>query len=356
MAKPRVFVSSTFLDNEHLRKDVIDFLEDLHCEVKAFERAGVFFDPKTALDESCYREIVDTDLVVLLIGSRYGNPTSKSTAAGNRPYVSVTRQEYIAARDNGIPIYTFVKDTVLNEFKTYRQNPNLKPAHVDNTQIFDLVGDIYKEKRNNLIEGFHTSDEITGQLTHHFSGMISDFLRSSREHLRSDKRVRINPYKLYFYRTAANTSAARLSDQTGIKRGFLEKLEKAGIDAIKPPDASKFRGCNLAELDDIEKHLKCKGQLRAGMPDDFHSEFVHFYVQNRGKHRRSKKVATGSGSLLFPAKVAVFDFDGTLTRKEISSRTTWERIWTRLGYKIEDCTDLHIRFSRKEYPMVNGAT
>lgn len=42
----------------------------------------------------------------------------------------------------------------------------------------------------------------------------------------------------------------------------------------------------------------------------------------------------------------VFDFDGTLTNAKV--RTTWESIWTLLGYTIQDCVDLHVRFSNSE--------
>jgi HAD superfamily phosphoserine phosphatase-like hydrolase len=52
--------------------------------------------------------------------------------------------------------------------------------------------------------------------------------------------------------------------------------------------------------------------------------------------------------LKFQTKVVAFDFDGTLT-KNLDHRTTWERIWVALGYTIEECSDLHRRFSRKEF-------
>ena len=41
----------------------------------------------------------------------------------------------------------------------------------------------------------------------------------------------------------------------------------------------------------------------------------------------------------------VFDFDGTLTQNT-SNKTTWEMIWTQLGYDVKICQDLHMEFNR----------
>lgn len=45
----------------------------------------------------------------------------------------------------------------------------------------------------------------------------------------------------------------------------------------------------------------------------------------------------------------VFDFDGTLTRAvDPIVKTTWENIWTALGYNVRECQKLHKRFDLKE--------
>ena len=44
-----------------------------------------------------------------------------------------------------------------------------------------------------------------------------------------------------------------------------------------------------------------------------------------------------------------FDFDGTLTRAvDPIIKTTWENIWTALGYNVRECQKLHKRFDLKE--------
>lgn len=46
-------------------------------------------------------------------------------------------------------------------------------------------------------------------------------------------------------------------------------------------------------------------------------------------------------------QAVVFDFDGTLTKTK--SHTTWESIWTMLGYDVEECRKLHRRYDKDEF-------
>ncbi len=57
---------------------------------------------------------------------------------------------------------------------------------------------------------------------------------------------------------------------------------------------------------------------------------------------------TNQLEIAFQTKAVVFDFDGTLTDRP-DDKTTWERIWTSLGYPLNDCAELHDRFMRKEF-------
>ena len=46
-------------------------------------------------------------------------------------------------------------------------------------------------------------------------------------------------------------------------------------------------------------------------------------------------------------QAVIFDFDGTLTYGK-TNKTTWERLWTCLGYNVKLCQELHMKFDRKE--------
>jgi hypothetical protein len=74
MAKPRVFVSSTFYDLKHIRSSLDIFIESLGFEPILSEKGDIAYSPDHPLDESCYREVQTSDIFVLIIGGRYGLP------------------------------------------------------------------------------------------------------------------------------------------------------------------------------------------------------------------------------------------------------------------------------------------
>jgi hypothetical protein len=191
MAKPRVFISSTYYDLKYIRKSVEQFVESLGYEAIVFESGDVPFSHDLPLDEACYREIGLCHVLVLIIGGRYGSGSSE----GSRPkseyeidkqyelYNSVTKREYETARQQDLPIYIFVEKGVLAEYETYRKNRNgkVRYAHVDSVNIFRLLDDIFAQSRNNLVREFSNADDITSWLRDQWSGLLAHFISQRRD-------------------------------------------------------------------------------------------------------------------------------------------------------------------------------
>ncbi|MBR8308745.1 DUF4062 domain-containing protein [Burkholderia cenocepacia] len=183
MSKPRIFVSSTYYDLKHIRRSIEDFIDTLGYESVLFESGDIPFTHLDPLDQSCYREISACHMLVLIIGGRYGSKASdakelsqeeveKTYAAFN----SITKNEYVTARDLDIPIFIFVEKAVANEYRTYKENKGnatIKFAHVDSVNIFRLLDDIYFQKRNNLTREFENSDDITSWLRDQWAGLFA---------------------------------------------------------------------------------------------------------------------------------------------------------------------------------------
>ncbi len=186
MARPRIFISSTYYDLKHIRNSLRAFIDSLGYESVLFEEGDIPFHHDSPLDISCYDEIKKCHILVLIIGGRYGSATSDASSDEEKKidqYNSITRKEYETAQTLDIPVYTFIEKNVLSEYHTFkinRNNKSIEYAHVDNVLIFKLIEDIYKLKRNNQIVGFEKLEEIADYLKIQWAGLFSDML--SKKH------------------------------------------------------------------------------------------------------------------------------------------------------------------------------
>lgn len=186
MAKPRIFVSSTYIDLKHARKHIEGFIKSMGYETVLFESGDITFHHDIVLDESCYAEIETCHMLILIIGGKYGSPASEheddAEAIKNKEilfYNSITKNEYIAARQKNIPIFIFVEKGVYSEYQTFkknRDNDTTQYAHVDNVNIFRLLDDILSQRTNNYIKPFENFEDITIWLKDQWAGMFADFL------------------------------------------------------------------------------------------------------------------------------------------------------------------------------------
>jgi hypothetical protein len=93
----QVFVSSTFLDLQEERRQVIQALLELDCIPAGMELFPAADDTQRALIQ---RVIDDCDYYVVLIGGRYGSTDNEG--------VSFTEREYDYAVSRGLPVLGFV--------------------------------------------------------------------------------------------------------------------------------------------------------------------------------------------------------------------------------------------------------
>lgn len=200
IAKPRIFVSSTYYDLNHVRRELERFIELMGYEAVLFERGAIPYDHDVSLDESCYQEIPRCNMLVLLLGGRYGSNSSRTVnheendEQSSKDEVikklnSITRQEYEEAIKENIPLYTFVQSDVLTEYRTFKrneQNPKTEYAYVDNVLIFDLIDKIYAEKRNNFLTGFNNVDDIISFLRQQWAGLFHNYLSAKSQNVATE--------------------------------------------------------------------------------------------------------------------------------------------------------------------------
>ncbi|MFY7936845.1 MAG: DUF4062 domain-containing protein [Flavobacterium sp.] len=187
MAKPRIFLSSTYFDLKHVRRHLEAFIKQMGYESVLFESGDIPFHHDQPLDESCYAEIETCHILILIIGGRYGSAATSETTPHEKEqkekeisfYNSITKKEYEKAREKGIPIFIFVEKGVYGEYDTFKKNRTNKTitfAHVDSVNIFRLLDEIIAQRTNNFVKGFENFDDITIWLKEQWAGLFADFL------------------------------------------------------------------------------------------------------------------------------------------------------------------------------------
>lgn len=171
MAKPRIFISSTFYDLRQVRSDLDSFIESLGYESVRNEEGDISYGKEEALEEYCYKEIKTIDILISIVGSRYGSESKR----GN----SISQNEFKAAISENKQIYIFIENNVLSEYETYLINkdlPKTKYKYVDDVRIYQFIEEVKSLSLNNNIKGFDTASDITRYLKDQFAGLFQRFL------------------------------------------------------------------------------------------------------------------------------------------------------------------------------------
>lgn len=191
MANPRVFISSTFYDLQHIRASLTHFIEGLGFEPVLSETGGVAYTPDQGPEESCYAEVSNADILVLIIGGRYGSIASaicvdseRSPSAITSQQESITRREFQRAQDASIPVFILIDKGVYGEYQTYtlnRDNDSVEYAHVDSILIFEFIESVLNLRTNNPVFPFGDFNEISSWLRTQWAGIFRELLRKSGE-------------------------------------------------------------------------------------------------------------------------------------------------------------------------------
>lgn len=197
---PRIFVSSTYYDLKYVRERLEKFIENYGFEAILFESDKVTYQHGKAIDQSAYYEVELCHLMVLIIGGRYGSPSTLANIEDERKkyddeFISITRKEFETAIKKNIPILVFIDKNVYSEYQTYKENQEFfeqiytyenkekidskkfKFAHVDHINVFKFI-DIAKTR---AIKTFDKVEEIESYIKSQISGMFYLYLESLKK-------------------------------------------------------------------------------------------------------------------------------------------------------------------------------
>lgn len=172
MAKPRIFISSTFYDLRQVRSDLDTFIENLGYDPVRNEEGDIPYGKDEALEEYCYKEIKAVDILVSIIGGRFGSESKRNNS-------SISQIELKTALKENKQVYIFIEKNVLSEYETYlinKDNASMKYRYVDDVRIYQFIEEVKNLNANNNIKGFETASDITKYLKEQFAGLFQRFL------------------------------------------------------------------------------------------------------------------------------------------------------------------------------------
>lgn len=181
--KPRIFVSSTFYDLKYIREDLSNFIKAHDFEPVMFEDGDIGYTPGQPLDMSCYETMRSADMVLLIIGGNYGSPATGEVKDEFKEYISVTRNEFKSAVNEGVPLYVFIDDKVYVEYGVYEENCEeiesgklkIHFKNVKDINVFRFIKEI-KNVGNISITEFNKILQIKDFLSKQWSDMFKNYL------------------------------------------------------------------------------------------------------------------------------------------------------------------------------------
>jgi hypothetical protein len=172
MAKPRVFVSSTYYDLRTVRDDLDRFIREIGYEPVRHERGHISYGREESPEAYAYREIDFCDIVVCVVGGRFGTTSSDGSS-------SITQKELKSAVERGKQVYIFVEDSVHYEHRHFQANKSVNGVRysaVDDVKIHEFLEEVYALPKGNPVFSFSVSADITRVLREQWAGMFQRLL------------------------------------------------------------------------------------------------------------------------------------------------------------------------------------
>jgi hypothetical protein len=207
MAAPKVFVSSTCYDLNIVRSELRSFIAGLGYDPQLSEYSDLLYDPRQHTHASCVQEVGSCDLLVLIIGSRYGGRAvpqslamvdftqlSPALLAGDflksKENLSITQLEVLKAIIDGIPVFAFVDSGVLHDHHTYEKNKEkaaIKEIEFPSIEkqetakyIFEFINFLRLRSEGNAILPFTRLDDIREHLRKQWAFLLQRLLFEQR--------------------------------------------------------------------------------------------------------------------------------------------------------------------------------
>ena len=170
------------------------------------EYSDVLYDPRTHTHTSCIQEVPNADMIVLLIGSRFGGKiipeaintididklisTSLDITILDEPdKLSITQLEVLKALITSVPVFAFVDERVMHDHHVYQKNKDIvdkiKFPSIEKQEsakyIFEFINFLTHRNKGNSVISFGRIEDIENHLRKQWGSLFQRLLKEERE-------------------------------------------------------------------------------------------------------------------------------------------------------------------------------
>jgi hypothetical protein len=275
MPSPKVFVSSTCYDLGMAREQIRSFLLDLGYDPVMSEYSDVLYDPRLHTHTSCLQDVPNADMVVLLVGSRFGgkvipealgsinidnllNASFDVSVLDSLSSLSVTQLEVLKAIDHSVPVFAFVDEKVWHDHLVYERNkdlvgkisfPSIEKAESAKF-IFEFINFLRQRTKGNSVISFSKIEDIESHLRKQWAALFQRLLKEERDQAVEERKIYGLTEQLEELKTAVLSTIGSAQNRD-IARGVIKYRRLAdflnGLNFQDPKTLTKTK-CSFEEL------------------------------------------------------------------------------------------------------------
>lgn len=279
MAGLRIFVSSTCFDMGAHRGQIRSMLERMGYEPVMSDYSDILYDPRGHTHANCVKDVPSSDIMIVLIGSRYGGVAipdalplvdlkrvfeqSSTDVKALKEKLSITQLEVMKAIESKIPVFAFVESRVYADHNIYQTN-KAKPfvsdieypsiSKQDSAKyIFEFITFLTHRVTNNGLVAFSDFSEIERHLLKQWSMLFQTLLNEQREKQVEERRTaavieQIQDLKAVMLQSISGANAKDVARGVIRYRRLLDILRGMRV-VPSAPDPVKFEGSFQEFLD-----------------------------------------------------------------------------------------------------------
>jgi len=272
---PKVFVSSTCYDLGMAREQLRSFLMRVGYEPILSEYSDVLYDPRAHTHTSCIQEVPNADLIVVLIGSRFGgrivpealsnidlenlvNSSFDVTVLDDPEKLSITQLEVLKAIDSSVPVFAFVDQKVMHDHFVYQKNKDLvdkiKFPSIDKPEsakyIFEFISFLNHRNKGNSVIPFGKLEDIEIHLKKQWGALFQRLLREQREQQVETRKLFTITEQIEDLKTAVISTIGNAQNRE-VARGVIKYRRLSDfLVGLNLPDFSVVTGSDIS-FDDL---------------------------------------------------------------------------------------------------------